>query len=87
VTYVEGHLEEALARAGETDVHVAVHGSRLVVTGAVTTEARRDAVVALVRSLAGDLEVRDQVTVLACHEPDDDGEEHLGSSGPDRGTR
>jgi hypothetical protein len=78
--YVKGHLEEALARDGETDVHVAVSGSLLVLHGTVATKARRDVVMALAQSMADGLDVRDQVTVLECHEPD--GEERLGPSGP-----
>jgi osmotically-inducible protein OsmY len=74
-TYVRGHLEEAFAREGETDVHVRVSGDRVVVTGTVATEARRSAVRALAHEVAGDLAVADQLTVLHCHEPDD--EEHI----------
>ena len=74
-TYVIGHLQEALAHEGETDVHVAVTGPLLVLTGTVATDARRDVVITLARSMADGLEVRDQVDVLTCHAPD--GEERL----------
>ena len=76
-TYVIGHLQEALAHEGETDVHVAVSGPLLVLSGTVTTPSRRDAVAALAQAMADGLQVRVQVDVLSCHEPAADGEERL----------
>lgn len=73
--YVDGHLEEALARAGETDVHVHVTSEGVVLTGTVTTEQRRTAVTGIAAAHAGDLAVFNQLTVLHCVEPD--GEEVL----------
>ena len=74
-TYVIGHLEEALAHEGETDVHVAVVGPLLVLTGTVATAARRDVVLGLAHTMADGLEVRNQVDVVEYREPD--GEEQL----------
>jgi hypothetical protein len=73
-TYLAGHIQEALTHAGETDVHVAVDFGRVVITGTVATEARRDVVRAITMELT-DLEVADEVTVLHCEEPT--GEEHI----------
>lgn len=69
--YVEGHLEEALAQTGETDVHVHVAPGQVRITGNVTTELRRDAITAIASELVTDLEVRNDVTVLHPTEPDD----------------
>jgi Flp pilus assembly secretin CpaC len=68
--YLAGHLEEALAKTGETDVHVAVVGERVVVTGTVATELRRDVVDLIAREVVGHLEVHNGLTVLHCAEPD-----------------
>jgi hypothetical protein len=73
--YVVGHVQEALAQTGETDVHVAVHGTRLVLTGTVTTEERRDVVLGIASSHAGDLELSDLVNVLRPRAPE--GQEQL----------
>ena len=73
--YVEGHLEEALAQTGETDVHVQVAPGQVLITGTVTTELRRDAITAIATDLVDDLEVHNEVTVLRPVEPDD--QEHL----------
>jgi hypothetical protein len=66
--YVAGHVEEALAQTGETDVHVRVDGGALLVTGTVATRERHDAVVAIASRMT-ELTVRDEVTVLHCEEP------------------
>ena len=73
--YVEGHLEEALAQTGETDVHVQVVPGQVLITGTVTTEVRRDAITAIATELVTDREVHNEVTVLHPVEPDV--EEHL----------
>jgi hypothetical protein len=75
--YVAGRLQEALAHAGETDVHVAVSGARLVLTGNVATAGRRDEVLALARDAAEGHEVVDSITVLRTPEPDADGQEAI----------
>jgi hypothetical protein len=81
--YVAGHLEEALTHAGETDVHVLIEGERVVITGTVATEARRDAVGALATELTM-LVVENDVAVVPCPAPD--GREELRSSGEERGA-
>lgn len=73
--YVAGHVQEALAHAGETDVHVRVVSGRLLLTGTVTTAARRDAVSSIARDVAGDLDVRNEVSVLLPREPDGEQEQ------------
>ena len=67
--YVVGHLEEALAQAGETDVHVSLERGQLRITGNVTTERRRDAISAIASNLAEDVDVRNEVTVLSPRQP------------------
>lgn len=68
--YVVGHVRDALARDGETDVHAAVVAGRLVLTGTVTTPARRDHVAVLAKEAAGGLEVVNELTVLTSPGPD-----------------
>ena len=75
--YVAGRVEEALAHAGETDVHVTVAGSRLVLTGNVATAARHAEVVTLVQAEAEGFELSDEVNVLRLPEPDLDGREAI----------
>ena len=67
--YVEGHLEEALAQTGETDVRVQVVPGQVLITGNVTTELRRDAITAIAGDLVQDLDVRNEVIVLDAREP------------------
>lgn len=66
--YVTGHLEEALAQTGETDVHVQVASGALRITGNVTTELRRDAITAIAAEVTN-LDVENEVTVLSPGEP------------------
>lgn len=73
--YVAGHLEEALAQTGETDVHVQHQGDRLLITGNVATEVRRDAITAIADRLVAGLVVHNEVNVVRQHEPG--GEEDL----------
>ncbi len=68
--YLVGHLEEALAHTGETDVHVEVGPRELRITGNVTTDLRRDAITAIARDLVTNLDVQNEVVVLSQHEPD-----------------
>jgi osmotically-inducible protein OsmY len=70
--YVAGHVQEALAHNGETDVHVRADGRRLLLTGTVATDARRDTSARIASSLAEGLEVRNDITVLHCEAPGDD---------------
>lgn len=75
--YVAGRVQEALAHVGETDVHVTVSGTQLVVTGNVAVGERRAAVLEVVREHAGGLDVVDRVTVLHPAEPLADGQEAI----------
>jgi hypothetical protein len=70
--YVAGHVQEALAHAGETDVHARSESGRLLLTGTVATDVRRVAAVAIADRLAAGLAVRDEITVLRQREPDDE---------------
>lgn len=74
-SYVAGHVLEALTHSGETDVDVKVTDHALVITGHVSTDVRRDAVAAIARALAGDLQCVNEVEVLHLVEPD--GEETI----------
>lgn len=62
--YVVGHVQEALAHEGETDVHAAVVAGRLVLTGNVATPMRREAVGVIASAAADGLEVVNELTVL-----------------------
>jgi len=64
--YVVGHVQDALAHEGETDVHAAVVAGRLVLTGNVATPMRRDAVAVIASAAADGLEVVNELTVLSC---------------------
>ena len=75
--YLAGHVQEALAHVGETDVHVRSESGRLLLTGTVTTDLRREAAGRVASRLCEDLELRNEITVLRQREPDDD--EVLGS--------
>ena len=68
--YVVGHVRDALAHEGETDVHAVVVAGRLVLTGNVATPARRDAVTAIAAGVAGELTVVNELSVLTCPPPD-----------------
>ena len=64
--YLVGHVEEALAcdpRVNEQGLHVALVGSRVHVTGSVSTRGRRDALETVVAELLPGYEVRNEVTV------------------------
>jgi len=75
--HVAGRVQEALAHAGETDVHVAMSGERIVLTGNVATASRRDEAVECARATADGLDVVDSITVLRTPEPDADGQEAI----------
>ena len=75
--YVAGRLQEELAHAGETDVHVTVSGERVVLTGNVATPQRHDEVLALARRIAAGHDVVDSITVLRTPEPDGAGQEAI----------
>ena len=67
--YVVGHLEEALAQTGETDVRVLIEPGQIRITGNVTTERRRDTITAIASNVVENLDVRNEVTVLSPREP------------------
>ncbi|HWH31989.1 MAG TPA: BON domain-containing protein [Egibacteraceae bacterium] len=70
--YTAQHIKDALAqdpRVGEMTFEVTLAGGRAFVAGQVPTEQRRDAVPDVVRSVAPDLEVVNEVTVVPCDEP------------------
>lgn len=70
--YVAGHVQEALAHVGETDVHVRSESGRLLLTGTVTTEERRAAAGRVAASLSEGLTLRNEITVLRQRAPDDE---------------
>jgi len=75
--YLTGRVQEALAHVGETDVHVAMDGDALVLTGNVATAERHAEVVTLVATEAGDVTVTDRVNVVRAPEPDGHGQEAI----------
>jgi hypothetical protein len=82
--YVAGHLEEALAHAGETDVRVLVDDDRVVISGTVATEERRVAVAELAGTVT-DLDVANEVVVVTADAPGE--REDLGTSGQERAAQ
>jgi hypothetical protein len=79
--YLAGHLEEALTHAGETDVRVIVVERRVVISGTVATEERRVAVAELAGTVT-DLDVANEVVVVAADAPGD--REQLRPTGGER---
>jgi Flp pilus assembly secretin CpaC len=75
--YVAGRLQEVLAHAGETDVHVAIADERVVLTGNVATDERHAEVLELAHRTAEGHEVVDGITVLHVPEPSADGQEAI----------
>ena len=64
--YVEAHVQEALARdqrVNEPELGVTVVKGRIVVSGNVPSEQRREAVTEVVRECCPDLEVENRTTV------------------------
>lgn len=71
--YTAQHIKDALIhdpRVGEMTLEVTLAAGRVFVSGQVMTEQRRDAVPDVVRSVAPDLEVVNEVTLVPCDEPD-----------------
>ncbi len=76
--YLAEHIRTTLAtdpRVHELGIQVRVASGRLVLTGAVPTPERRDAVGEIARRLAPDHEVHNAVSVTSCPEVED--VEHL----------
>jgi BON domain len=72
IGYVRAHLTEALAtdpRVTEGGLRVVVDGDELVVTGSVSTEARRQGVAAVAAEVAAPFRVRNETHVVAITEP------------------
>lgn len=67
--YVVGHVRDALAHQGESDVQAAVVAGRLVLTGNVATPARRQAMGELAAQVSDGLEVVNELNVLTCPDP------------------
>ena len=64
--YVAEHIRERLLRdprVGELDLHIAIEGGRVLVTGHVSTRERCEAVNAVLAELMPDHEVRNEATV------------------------
>lgn len=64
--YVAEHIREDLLRhpeVGELDVHVSVDGSRVIVTGNVSTSGRRDAITRVLHELLPEHECVNETTV------------------------
>lgn len=64
--YLVEHIREHLLRdrrVGELDIHVAVEGNRVFVTGHVSTQERHDAVSAALAEYLPDHEVQNETTV------------------------
>lgn len=79
VQYLAAHVHEALARdprANDLSVDVRITGGRVLLTGDAASESQRDAITTVVAELCPDLEVRNDVVVVA---PVEDGRvEELG---------
>lgn len=70
--YTAQHIKDALStdpRVGEMTLDVTLAGGRVFVAGQVPTPERRDAVPEVVRTVAPELEVVNEVTVVPCEEP------------------
>jgi len=64
--YLIGHIQQALAtdpRSGELELDVRIAGGRIFLTGAVATRERRAAVETVVREVAPDVDVANELTV------------------------
>lgn len=70
--YVVGRIQEALVQesgAGEFGVQVAMRGEDVYLTGEVPTEERRDAITAIVRGVAPDRRIHNEISVFTVVEP------------------
>jgi osmotically-inducible protein OsmY len=71
-TYLEGRVHQHLAEnpdTAELGVRVAVHGDAVYLTGDVPSDERRRRIVAAVRSLVTDRDVRDELAVTSAEAP------------------
>jgi hypothetical protein len=72
IYYLRAHLEEALitdGRVAEGGLRVAVEGDHLVVSGTVSTDARRQSVDTIAVEVAGDVPVRNATSVVSLERP------------------
>lgn len=70
--YLIGHIQQALAtdsRTGELELDVRIAGGRIFLTGAVASKERCSAVEAVVREVAPDLDIANELTVTIETEP------------------
>jgi BON domain len=70
--YVVAHVRETLAcdpRVNELNVQVTVTSNRILLSGEVTTAARRDAITTVARELLPDFEIINDTTVADFGEP------------------
>ncbi len=68
--YVVGHIQDALAqRIGELELDVRIVKGCVYVSGSVITEERAKAVEEVVRQVAGELDVCNELSVVADSEP------------------
>jgi BON domain len=73
--YREEELRQALAadpRVAETELDVRIAGDRIVISGTVPTQDRRDAVAAVTREHCPDLEVDNRTVVPSLATTDDE---------------
>jgi hypothetical protein len=73
--YREEELRQALAadpRVAETELDVRIAGDRIVISGTVPTQDRRDAVAAVTRERCPDLEVDNRTVVPSLPITDDE---------------
>jgi osmotically-inducible protein OsmY len=70
--YLLGRIQQALAtddRTGELELDVRIAAGRIFLTGTVATAERRDAVQAVVREVAPDLEIVNELSLVPAAEP------------------
>lgn len=70
--YLIGRIQQALAtdpRTGELELDVQIAGGRIFLTGSVTTDDRCRAVEAVVREIAPDLDISNDLSVVPEQDP------------------
>jgi hypothetical protein len=70
--YLLGRIQQALAtddRTGELELDVRIAAGRIFLTGTVATAERRDAVQVVVREVAPDLEIFNELSLAPAAEP------------------
>lgn len=73
--YVASRIREALAedeRTTELGIRVLVRGDRVFLQGQLSGEPRRERVHEVVREVAPDLEIHDELSVVGADEPTDE---------------